>query len=133
MSKGMRRPQAPKRRNPVKSHMDDIHFPKVHRDRKKDSRWEDSLDARLQDYLDDLDDENDPDPSGVKKKEFLSKLNGTDPENREDYEEWKRREAFMDEFTDIKGPTEGSLYYSTYHGKIMVYKKGKFVDPDTLK
>lgn len=133
MSKGMRRPQAPKRRNPVKSHMDDIHFPKVHRDRKKDDRWEDSLDARLQDYLDDLEDADDPDPSGVKKKEFLSKLNGADPENREDYEDWKRRQAFVDEFVDIKGPTEGSLYWSTYYSKVMVYRNGKFVDPDTLK
>lgn len=133
MSKAVRRPQAPKRRNPVKSHMDEIHFPKVHRDRKRDDRWEDSLEARLQDYLDDLDDEDDPDPSGVKKKQFLSQLSGEDTENRKAYEDWLAREKLMKDFVALKGPTKGSLYWSKRAGKMLIYDGEQFVDPENTE
>ena len=55
-----RKPQLPKRRNPVKKHMDKLHRPQTHRDRTKYRRQGDkSLEDRLQDWLDDLEDEYD--------------------------------------------------------------------------
>lgn len=58
MSKKERRPQAPKRRDPVKKNMDKFHRPDVHRDKSKydrrEQRWSDMLD----DYLDELGDDD---------------------------------------------------------------------------
>lgn len=59
MSKNVRRPQAPKRRNFVKKNMDKFHRPETHRDRTKYNRIEDYWEDELDDYLADMEDDYD--------------------------------------------------------------------------
>lgn len=59
MTKKIRAPQAPKRRNFVKKHMDTFQKPRTHRDRTKYDRYEDYLKDQLDDYVDGKYDEYD--------------------------------------------------------------------------
>lgn len=102
MAKGNeRRPQAPKRRNPVKKHMDTFSRPETHRDRTKYDRYEDYLDDQLDDYLDDYDDE-DFQIERENKKKFKAKLAGEDydPDEYKNYEEWKDQQNFDQKFNE---------------------------------
>lgn len=91
MTKNVKRPQMPKRRNFVKKHMDQLHKPQTHRDRSKYDRYEDYLKDQLDDYVDDSDED-----AEIKKK-FVAAIKGEeyDPDLKLEWEDWQWREAVL--------------------------------------
>ena len=91
VSKNVRRPQAPKRRNYVAKNVGKFNRPQTFRDRTKYDRYEDYLKDQLDDMVDDLGD----DESDAKKAEFKAKLKGEeyDPDLRKEWEDYLDRGA----------------------------------------
>ena len=90
VSKNVRRPQAPKRRNFVAKHAGEFNRAETFKDRTKYDRYEDYLKDQLDGYVDDLDD----DESDERKAEFMAKLAGEDydPDLRKEWEAYLDRQ-----------------------------------------
>ena len=99
MSKGDRRPQAPKRRNFVAKNVNKVHRPQTFRDRTKYDRYEDYLTDQLQDYIDDEYDDLDEEAEARRKEEFKARLKGKkyDPDMREEWENYLDAQLYEDE------------------------------------
>lgn len=110
-----RRPQMPKRRNPVKKNMDKFHRPQTYRDRTKYRRQEDDWQSQLDDYLDDENDEFEQEREDKQKKEFKVRLKGEeyDPDLRKEWEDYIWRQNFPDGYFDHPFPEDDFLddYY----------------------
>ena len=92
-----RRPQAPKRRNFVAKNVNKVHRPQTFRDRTKYNRYEDDLQDRLDDFLND-EDELDEEAEALRKEEFKARLAGEkfDPDLREEWENYLDAQFYED-------------------------------------
>jgi len=92
-----KRPQAPKRRNFVAKHAREFQRAHTHRDRTKYNRYEDDLQDRLDDFLND-EDELDEEAEALRKEEFKARLAGEkfDPDLREEWENYLDAQFYED-------------------------------------
>ncbi len=86
-----RRPQTPKRRNYVAKNVGKYNRPQTFRDRTKYDRYEDYLKDQLDDYVNDI--EDDDDVRSAKKAEFKANLADKehDPDMSKEYEDYLDR------------------------------------------
>lgn len=117
-----RRSQAPKRRNFVAKNVNKVHRPQTFRDRTKYSRYEDDLQARLDDFLDGDPDEIDEEVEAQRKQEFKAKLAGKkfDPDMREEWENYLDAKFFEenengDDYEDLDPYDDDSVDFD-YNG-----------------